>query len=178
MAAANTRERLLTAALQLMSVHGYESTTAAQIAARAGVTEMTFFRHFPTKASVIIDDPYDPLIAEAIRRRPSGESAWESTIRGIEAAWEAVPPQAEERVRGRLAIVARTPALRAALAEGSAATVAAIANALDDRTSNADAGVIAAAIVAGLNEALLSWSGTESSMNDAIRSALRTMGRR
>ncbi|MCA0332188.1 MAG: TetR/AcrR family transcriptional regulator, partial [Actinobacteria bacterium] len=50
-----TRSALQDAALDLMEVRGYEATTAAAIAAAAGVTEMTFFRHFPSKAAVVVD---------------------------------------------------------------------------------------------------------------------------
>ena len=69
-----TRERLLTAALELFAERGYDATTAGEIAARAGVTEMTFFRHFPSKASLLVDDPYDPLIGAAIHRQPSNST--------------------------------------------------------------------------------------------------------
>ncbi|WP_205791729.1 TetR/AcrR family transcriptional regulator [Microbacterium sulfonylureivorans] len=178
MGKADTRARLLAAALELVAAKGFESTTAGEIAARAGVSEMTFFRHFPTKAAVLVDDPYDPLIAEAIRRRPREESAWEATVRGVADAWEAVSPPEEAAVRERLAIVAATPSLRAALAEGSAATTAAIVDALRDRAMPAEAGVVAAAIVAGLNEALLNWSMSGERMDAAIREALRVLGSR
>ena len=46
-----TRARLLAAALDLFARQGYERTTVAQIAAAAGVTEMTFYRHFGSKES-------------------------------------------------------------------------------------------------------------------------------
>ena len=36
------------AALELFRERGYDRTAAAEIASRAGVTERTFFRHFPT----------------------------------------------------------------------------------------------------------------------------------
>ena len=49
------RARLQRAALELFSEHGYDRTTAAEIAARAGVTERTFFRHFPDKREVLFD---------------------------------------------------------------------------------------------------------------------------
>ena len=42
----DSRGRLQEAALALFSEHGFDQTTAAEIAARAGVTERTFFRHF------------------------------------------------------------------------------------------------------------------------------------
>ena len=45
--------RLQRAALALFSERGYDRTTAAEIAARAGVTERTFFRYFPDKREVL-----------------------------------------------------------------------------------------------------------------------------
>src|ERR1700722_13983632 len=49
----NSRGRLQEAALALYSERGFEQSTAAQIAARAGVTERTFFRHFADKREVL-----------------------------------------------------------------------------------------------------------------------------
>ena len=49
------RWRLQQAALELFSERGYEQTTTFEIAARAGVTERTFFRHFPDKREVLFD---------------------------------------------------------------------------------------------------------------------------
>jgi hypothetical protein len=40
-------------ALELFAANGFDQATAAQIAARAGVTERTFFRHFPDKREVL-----------------------------------------------------------------------------------------------------------------------------
>ena len=49
------RTRLQRAALELFRERGYDRTTAAEIAARAGVTERTFFRYFPDKREVLFD---------------------------------------------------------------------------------------------------------------------------
>ena len=49
----DSRGRLQEAALALFSERGFDQTTAAQIAARAGVTERTFFRHFADKREVL-----------------------------------------------------------------------------------------------------------------------------
>lgn len=51
----NVRDRLQSAALELFREQGYEKTTAAEIAAKAGVTERTFFRQFPDKKEVLFD---------------------------------------------------------------------------------------------------------------------------
>ncbi|MFW0794060.1 TetR family transcriptional regulator [Gordonia sp. CPCC 205515] len=50
-----SRERLQLAALDLFIERGYESTSVADIAARAGVTERTFYRHFGDKREVLFD---------------------------------------------------------------------------------------------------------------------------
>ena len=48
---AGARERLVVAAVDLFTEQGYDATTVAQIAERAGLTKSTFFRHFPDTVS-------------------------------------------------------------------------------------------------------------------------------
>ena len=50
-----TRHRLLDAGLRLFAERGYHAVTAAEIADAAGVTERTFFRHFPTSTASVVD---------------------------------------------------------------------------------------------------------------------------
>jgi len=52
----DARGRLARAALVLSAERGYENTTVAEIAAAAGVTERTFYRHFPDKADALFPD--------------------------------------------------------------------------------------------------------------------------
>ncbi len=52
----DSRPRMQQAALELFTRDGYAATTAAAIAARADVTERTFFRYFPDKREVLFDD--------------------------------------------------------------------------------------------------------------------------
>jgi AcrR family transcriptional regulator len=59
---ADTRRRLVSAALTLCAEKGYEDTTVAEITALAGVTTRTFFFHFPTKADVLFDIPPEDLV--------------------------------------------------------------------------------------------------------------------
>ncbi len=49
----DSRGRLQEAALDLFAERGFDQTTAAEIAARAGLTERTFFRHFADKREVL-----------------------------------------------------------------------------------------------------------------------------
>ena len=172
--AERTRDRLLTAALELFADRGYDGTSVSQIAARAGVTEMTFFRHFPGKASVLVDDPYDPVIGVAIRRQPPGLDPISRAARGIRSAWQQLPQPSVEQVRTRLRIVAKTPTLRASIAGGTAATEAVIADALtSDGTSRREALIAAGAVMGALNTALLEWSLTDGDdLGKAIETAL------
>jgi AcrR family transcriptional regulator len=77
-----TREALQRAALQLFASEGFDATSTAAIAAAAGVTERTFYRHFPTKEAVLFDDYEHRLdwLALALARRPVGESLIESVV--------------------------------------------------------------------------------------------------
>jgi AcrR family transcriptional regulator len=175
-----TRDRLLTAALELFAERGYDGTSVSEIAARAGVTEMTFFRHFPAKASLLVDDPYDPVIGAAIRRQPSSLDPISRAAQGIRSAWRQLPPPSVEEARVRLRIVARTPALRASIAGGTAATEAVIADALTSgKTGRSEALIAAGAVMGALNTALLEWSLTDGDdLGQAIETALDVLADR
>ena len=165
------------AALELFGDHGYSSTTAAAIAERAGVTEMTFFRHFPSKESVLLADPYDPLIADAITRQPAGLPSLAAAIGGVADAWKSVPPPVSAEVRQRLRIVSQAPSLRGALARNGAATEEAMAGALRARgIVAAEARIAAAATMGALSAALLAWAeGEDPDLGTAIASASRVL---
>src|SRR6185437_15971298 len=68
----NARERLERAALTLFAEDGYDATTVAEIADRAGLTKSTFFRHFADKREVLFggQDLLVGLFSEAIRIAP------------------------------------------------------------------------------------------------------------
>lgn len=154
-----TRARILAAAIDLFTRGGYEKTTVAQIAAAAGVTEMTFYRHFGSKDQLLVDDPYDPLIVAAIAAQPRSLPPLQRAARGVRSAWRNLPITSEDPVRERLAIVAATPSLMPAVRAGTAATECAIADQLSrDGADPTDAAVAAAAVMAALMTGLLRWA--------------------
>lgn len=72
---AETRERLQRSALELFHRDGFAATSVAEIAAGAGVTERTFFRHFPSKEAVLFQDYESRLewFSAALAVRPLDE---------------------------------------------------------------------------------------------------------
>lgn len=173
-----TRARILHAALELFEAQGYRATTITQIAAAAGVTPMTFFRHFPTKDSVLVTDPYDPLIAEAIAVQPLDLPALERVRRGFLAALDAITPTEDATARRRVALVAASPELRGAMVASTQATQDAIVDRLVAQgMDRLTAAVVTAACLAGISAALLSWPAMDSdvSLGTVVRQALEQL---
>ncbi len=123
----DVRVRLQGAALELLRERGYDRTTAAEIAARAGVTERTFFRHFPDKREVLFDgeaklrEALTALIAEAPDELGPLDTLFRA-FRSIRPALEDYRPFSKPRHE----VISITPAL----AERELAKMAALADAL------------------------------------------------
>ncbi|MDO4258588.1 MAG: helix-turn-helix domain-containing protein [Actinomycetaceae bacterium] len=173
-----THETLRRAAFELFSERGYEATATAEIAKHAGVSEMTLFRHFPTKEALLLSDPFDPLMADAVRARPEGESAMRALIEGIRQAWRHIPPENVQEMRTLLRIVNQTPHLHGAIERNSEMTANTLIEALHSRgVETTQARIATRAVLAGLSVALLEWAESEeSSLNDALTSALHVLG--
>jgi AcrR family transcriptional regulator len=76
------------AAVDLFTEQGYDATTVAQIAERAGVTKSTFFRYFPDKRELLVagQETLSRLLAEGIADSPAGASPLEAVAAGLERA--------------------------------------------------------------------------------------------
>ncbi len=112
--APNARERLETAALDLFAENGYEETTVAQIADRAGLNRATFFRHFADKREVLFggEDVLAGLFADAIRAAPSGATLTECLQAALAAAGVAMTPQQRAKAAQRRLVVAANSELQ------------------------------------------------------------------
>jgi AcrR family transcriptional regulator len=86
------RERLVVAAVDLFTEQGYDATTVAQIAQRAGTTKSTFFRYFPDKREVLVagQETLSRLLAEGIEQAPEGASPLDAVVAGLERASSAM----------------------------------------------------------------------------------------
>lgn len=152
-----TRARLQQVGLELISEFGYEAVTVEQVATAAGVSHMTFFRHYATKQSLVLEDPFDPAIADAVARQPSNLPPLARACRGVRVALASLTLPEEEQVRVRVQIVATTPSLAAGMGANTLATQTAIAEALAGASPPVESRIAAAATIAALTAALLAW---------------------
>lgn len=92
------RERLVVAAVDLFNEQGYDATTVAQIAERAGVTRSTFFRHFPDKRELLVagQDTLSQLLAEGIAAAPAAAGPLAAVAAGLERASGVMGPANRE----------------------------------------------------------------------------------
>jgi AcrR family transcriptional regulator len=106
--APDARERLESAALELFAENGYEQTTVAQIADRAGLNRATFFRHFADKREVLFgsEDSLAELFADGIRTAPSEASLTELLHAALAAAGVAMTPQQRAKAVRRVQVLA------------------------------------------------------------------------
>src|SRR6478752_2161127 len=81
----STREALRRAALASFARKGFANVTVTELARAAGVTERTFFRHFPSKEAVLFQD-YETQVewlSEALAQRPASESLIDAVLVSI-----------------------------------------------------------------------------------------------
>jgi AcrR family transcriptional regulator len=153
------RRRLQMAALELFSERGYEETTAAEIAARAGVTERTFFRHFPDKREVLFDGDaaFTQALRSAVRYAPAALGPWDAlflAFGSVKHMFVENRPFSEPRQR----VIAGSPALQERAAAKTRSMIAALASALCERGVPARQANLAAQMGAiTLGHAVAAW---------------------
>src|ERR1700691_4239339 len=92
------RERLVVAAVDLFTEQGYDATTVAQIAERAGVTKSTLFRHFPDKRELLVagQETLSRLLTGGLAEAHDNASPLETVAAGLERASTAMTPVSRE----------------------------------------------------------------------------------
>lgn len=131
----NTRTRLVVAAVDLSAEQGYDATTVAQIAERAGLTKATFFRHFPDKREVLFagQEEHSALLAAGTRDAPSGASPLEAVAAGLARLSASFTLEQREFGPRLIATVAASPELQEREALKNAGLATAVRTALLDR---------------------------------------------
>jgi AcrR family transcriptional regulator len=153
------RHRLQEAALKLYQTRGYDDTTAADIAAEAGVTQRTFFRHFPDKREVLFggEDEFISTLTSAVASVPSDLGPLEALVR----AFPSVEPlfiQNRSFTEPRRHIIAAHPALQERAQTKSRAVMSALVEAFRQRgVSDRSASLAAQVGMATLGQAVAAW---------------------
>jgi AcrR family transcriptional regulator len=109
----NGRGRLVQAAMELYSERGFEQTTVAEIAARAGLTERTFFRHFADKREVLFwgAASLQELLVTTLAATPDSTTPIDAVAVALGAAGAQLQ-QRPEHARTRYDIIAANPELQ------------------------------------------------------------------
>ncbi len=130
----NARGRLMQAAFALYGERGFEQTTVAEIAERAGLTERTFFRHFADKREVLFAGAgaLQELLVSTVAEAPGSLAPIDAAAAGLEAAG-ALIQEGGELARQRQAIIASSAELQERELIKLASLAAALAEALRRR---------------------------------------------
>jgi len=160
---ARTRASLREHALRLFGEQGYHATTVEQIAAAAEVSPSTFFRYFPTKEDLVLQDDMDTRMIEALERQPAGlgpVAAVRAASRELFGSYTAADL---DLIQQNMALTLSVPEVRARALDEFARTIAVVSEALAKRSGRPadDLAVrtIAGAIIGVIMSITMPWDG-------------------
>ena len=128
----DARLRLVESALTLFEERGYEDTGVADIAARAGLTKTTFFRHFPNKREVLSagQELHSQTLAAGIRGAPAAATPLEAVAAALDALAGTFAPERQAFAARLLTVINTSLELQERAALKQAGYVAAMRDAL------------------------------------------------
>jgi len=168
---ARTRASLREHALRLFREQGYHATTVEQIAAAAEVSPSTFFRYFPTKEDLVLQDDMDTRMIEALERQPAGLSPVAAVRAAAREVFASYTVADLDLISENAGLTVTVPEIRARAMDEFARTIAVVSEALakragrpaDDLTVRTTAG----AIVGVIMSITLPWDGWSDPQNMA-----------
>lgn len=172
----NARGRLAGAALELYSERGFEQTTVAEIARRAGLTERTFFRHYADKREVLFagSGELQELFVRAVADAPEAAPPIDALSAGLDVLAGTFADR-RDFARARHAVIMANPELRERELIKLASMAAALAGALRGRgVTEPAASLTAEAGVAVFKVGFERWiaAGEERGMAPLLRESL------
>jgi AcrR family transcriptional regulator len=177
----NAQGRLEQAAMELFSERGYEQTTVAEIAARAGLTERTFFRHYADKREVLFGGSmhFRENFVGTLAAAPASLTALEAVTAAVQAAGAALDEfRGREFALARQRVIVANPELRERELIKLADVTAGMAEALRARgVEEPDASMTAELGMAVFRVAFERWlaAGEERELSELITEALASV---
>ena len=155
---ARTRAAIREHALRLFREQGYDATTVEQIAEAAEVSPSTFFRYFPTKEDVVLQDDMDLLWMDIFRAQPPDLGPIAAMRTAVRTAFEGMAASELDQLRETMDMTMAIPAVQARMMEEFARTTQRIAEAVAER-SGKDASDFAVKALAGavVGIAMAAW---------------------
>jgi AcrR family transcriptional regulator len=120
---AKTRASIREHALRLFREQGYTATRVEQIAEAAEVSPATFYRYFPTKEDVVLQDDLDVLTLGALEAQPPGLSPVAAVRSAVADARAGFTEEERERFRQTTELTMAVPEIRARALDEFARTI-------------------------------------------------------
>jgi AcrR family transcriptional regulator len=159
---ARTRAAIREHALRLFREQGYAATTVDQIAEAADVSPSTFFRYFPTKEDVVLQDELDVLAIGAFEEQSPDLSPVGAFRAAARQAFASLDEDDLAKLRETAELTLTVPELRARAMDEYARTIAVIAEAAGRRSgrdpNDFAVRMLAGAIVGVIMAATMPWT--------------------
>jgi AcrR family transcriptional regulator len=173
-------ERLQAAALDLFDEQGFERTTVAEIAQRAGLTQRTFFNHFADKREVlfVLSSELQREIVGEIAAHDDTSSPFEAVVRALDVVADRMFEQRRAVTSRRHAVVAANPELQERELGKNAALADAIAAELHARGHDPETAFLATgAAMLAQQAAFQQWArpGETRTLRDLLPNAVRAL---
>jgi AcrR family transcriptional regulator len=166
---ARTRASLRAHALRLFGEQGYQATTVEQIAAAAEVSPSTFFRYFPTKEDLVLQDDMDTRMIEALERQPAGLGPITAVRAASREVFASYTEADLDLIQQNMALTLSVPEVRARALDEFARTIAVMGEALAKRsgrpTDDLTVRTLAGAIIGVIMSITLPWDGWSDPQN-------------
>ncbi|HEV2309490.1 MAG TPA: TetR family transcriptional regulator [Acidimicrobiia bacterium] len=153
--------RLERAAMELFAERGFDRTTVAEIAERAGLTERTFFRHYADKRDVLFGGAgsLQTFLVDQVDEAPPSLSPYAVVVRALVEVATVVFEERRAFARQRQAIIAASVELQEREEVKLATLAGALADALRRRgVEDLAAGLVANAGIVILKVAFEGWT--------------------
>ena len=162
---AKTRATIRQHAFRLFREQGYDATTVEQIAEAAEISPSTFFRYFPTKEDVVLQDDMELLWIDALRAQPPDMPPIAALRASLHAAFASLSAEDLAEMRETTDFALSVPAVRARMLDEFARTIGVMATAIAERAGRSPGDFEVRTLAgAALGVAMSSWFNAQGDM--------------